>query len=225
MLWVGAARPKPNQRMDLNTKQLIVVWYASLAVAFVLTAHGLENPSSRPVSLIFAIAAVAAASIISFAPNRSARKRIVALGVLIPVLLVAGAVAYVVWRSEYSDAAEVARQQKEFGVDPFRGLPAIIDPKDLELFDMSLKPSPIPHEAWLTGRVRNKSSHAIQQFDLWIQIYDGGAKSDSAGTRVQFMLPVPVSEAKSFETKVDGLRFPAEWTWKYEIYNSLGPSR
>jgi hypothetical protein len=125
--------------------------------------------------------------------------------------------AYGVYRAVLSERARSTQQ------DPIPELPVEIDPKDLELFDMSLEDSGFLN-ASVTGRVRNKSSIVLHGFDLWVQLYQDDGKADSAGVRVRFDPPVPGQEAKSFQATIKGLRFPGKWTWKYELYNAIGPA-
>lgn len=76
----------------MNTKQLIVLWYAGLLAALVLFGSGIDSFNKSPWPSIAAIAIVASLFYWTFRPHPAANKRVVAAFVLTPFLLIAAAI-------------------------------------------------------------------------------------------------------------------------------------
>jgi hypothetical protein len=135
----------------MNTGQLIVLWYA--AVAVMIGLYAIAQAKHSPPHVLLAIVIFAGVFIYTLRPHPEARKRLVLVSVLTPFLCLGlGMSGWWLYTS------------------------SVIAPSEIELIDPRL-----PFEKstmWLTGRVRNHSSYMLTEYTVDISFYDKGEVID-----------------------------------------------
>jgi hypothetical protein len=170
----------------LSTAQLVVLWYAALVIVGILLVRA--DTASGPGYLIGAVVTVAVVLIYSLRQHPGARKRVVTLAVVLPLLLIPLLVWGVLAMPEY------LQRQKE----------RVITKEQIELSDTGLQER--SGTLYLVGRIRNKSPLAVVRLEIEISIYEGSQLVERHLTTV--MKPVPPGEARQFEDLLYGLETP-----------------
>ena len=189
--------------MQINTIQLVVIWYAGLAVSLVLFS---ADPDSTTVSVLFnttGIIILAGTLIYSLRPHPEVSKRVVAVSVFIPSLLV----AVLLWYSNRPDPG------------------IVVSNDDVEVFDMDLnfiqinEPLVVAGPFWmLKGRVRNNSEYRISSFEVRLDVYRNGRLVDGDVSTVEFdSSPIPPSAVRTFKTTFGRLGPQQEFEPSYSI--------
>ncbi|MDP3014212.1 MAG: hypothetical protein Q8M92_08235 [Candidatus Subteraquimicrobiales bacterium] len=210
----------------MNTKQLIVLWYACLAVATALGIYAFEHDDEWLSPILAIIVLVAALLVYSFRQHPAANKRRVFQAVGYPILGIGliGFAAMLLDRNLPDTYCPPATSQEEISI-----------PVDkIEVFDYTLS---VPFSEYsglplgfraprLIGRVRNKSENTLISLDLKITVYDAARPKktvvDVATVKVVFepLEGVPPGGVRSFEVEITELRPPEKWECRCQVINA-----
>jgi hypothetical protein len=170
----------------VSTPQLVVLWYAGLVVVAILLRKAMH--ASGPGYLISAIVTFASLLIYSLRPHPQARKRVVMLAVVPPLLLT----LFLVWA--VLAVPEYLQRQKE----------RIIPNEQIELSDATLNER--YGSVYLVGRIRNESALVLGRLEIEIRIQEDSKLVERHVTEVT--KPVPPGEARQFENLLLRLETP-----------------
>jgi hypothetical protein len=213
----------------MNTKQLVVLWYAGLLVALVLLAFGFEPGARSPWPFVLSICVIAGLFILSFSPHPRANKKLLALFVLTPIALLAAGVGYAAYIENRQDAEREAAAQAAQPWIPLDSLspapspsvkpkpaPPTIRPDQVELFDQTTELSS-EGIGLIKGRIRNNSSATLDLVTLRVLVFDQDRQVDADDVLADFFLGLPPGEARSFKGLVAGLRLPPGYVVKVKV--------
>jgi len=185
----------------MNTKQMVVLWYAGLLLTAILLLKGLEDRALW--AGVSAIILMSAILIYTLRPHPQVKKSRLALWVLAPFLLLAvvGA-AYMVYHANRAEIARFLASAKPLSSDQY------------EIFDETIGSGTF---AKYQGRLKNKSNLTIMQAKLQI-VFVNNAMTDIFDTRdVQFInLAIPPGHVGMLSNY---LYVPSDYKWKWMSNN------
>jgi hypothetical protein len=184
------ARPR-----GINTKQMIVLWYGAVACVVVTVLSG-----SSTVGALVAVLVFTGMSVLTLSHHPNVRKKIVAVWVIGPILLLVLCVAGFIYFSRRSSRL------------------SDVSPDSIALFDLHMSLSYSCGE--VTGRVRNHSERTLKSIKLRITLSDSKGPIDGADASA--FVEVPSGETRSFNASVCGLRESPGWTWSYSVLEVRG---
>lgn len=193
----------------MNTKQLVVIWYAGLAIATTLLFYA-AGQSWTPWALLAVIVTIAALFVYTFRPHPAVNKKMLRRFVATPIVVLLLIMAVVIYIDQPPTPTRSFR--------PSYGSVHVAE-TDVELFDMRFGHT--GRTGTLYGRVRNNSNLRLSELDIKILILDESTQIDGKEVRVTFS--VPPGEVRGFQTS---LRFnrelPEKVNWSYQFVSARG---
>ncbi len=211
---IGAITAKITARHDdaverMNTKQLVVIWYAGLAIATTLLFYA-AGQSWMPWALLAVIVTIAALFVYTFRPHPAVNKKMLILFVATPTVVLLLIIAVGV----YIDQRPTPTRSSLPSYGPVR-----VAETDVELFDMRFGHT--GRTGTLYGRVRNNSNLRLSDLDIKILILDESTQID--GKEVRVTSSVPPGEVRGFKTSLYFNReLPEEVNWSYQLVRAQG---
>ncbi len=179
----------------INTKQMIVLWYGAVACVVVAVLSG-----SSTVGALVAVLVLTGLSVLTLSHHPNVRKKIVAVSVIGPILLLVLCVAGFNYFPRPSNRL------------------SNVSPDSIALFDLHMSLSSSCGE--VTGRVRNHSERTLKSIKFRVTLSDSTGPIDGADSSA--FVEVPSGETRSFSTSVCGLRESTGWTWSYDVLEVRG---
>jgi len=179
----------------INTKQMIALWYGAVACVVVAMLSG-----SSTVGALVAVVMLTGMSVVTLSHHTNVRKKVVAVWVIGPILLLVLCAVGFVYFSRPSNRLSA------------------VSPDSIAMFDLHMSLSYRCGE--VTGRVRNHSEKTVKSIKFRITLSDSTGAIDGADASA--LVEVPSGETRSFSTSVCGLRESPGWTWSYSVLEVRG---
>jgi hypothetical protein len=158
----SAVRAHPR---GINTKQMIVLWYGAVACVVVAVLSG-----SSTVGALVAVLVLTGMSVLTLSRHPNVRKKIVAVWVIGPILLLVLCVAGFIYFSRPSNRL------------------SDVSPDSIALFDLHMSLSYSCGE--VTGRVRNHSERTLKSIKFRIMLSDSTGPIDGADASASVDVPI-----------------------------------
>lgn len=196
----------------MNTRQLIVSWYACYAIVAVLLRAGARSGPSHVGYFVGAIVLSAALLVYSLSSHSKAVRRTLLAWTLIPP-----SACFLLFLALLKLDFD-SRQEKRISV-PL---------SQLEIVGLAIEPDDRSLYTYLRGRARNRSTNTLKWLGIEVAVLERGEVIER--TRVDLSLDVPAKEARDFRERLylqhkdelfhdpKGERF----SWNYNIFRSQG---
>ena len=199
----------------MNTKQLVILWYAGMLLTALLLLRALTNIPNALWPLMAAIVLMSAILIYTLRPHPQAKKSRLALWVLAPILLLATIGAgYKVYQANRAKIARILANAKLLTSDQYEFIDLTLEEPRAES-RYWLDPSKFDIRWDIKVRLKNKSNFTIMQAKLQIVFSDNTGILDTRDVEFTDLAIPPGHVGRLDGYLVGGTSTIAKGKWTY----------